>query len=307
MAPMKTLLFFRLCWFFLLPSLAMAQVIITDTDEVQALSQKFRDNEIFLKLPLRKIKIYPNEIGKSQTPFYRDLSDSHAKRFYQHKNNCYELTVQDNFNLAYPVKCSDKSQELYLSGYENYRPIKFNDLLKLGHSSFKTPLQSEIFNLKANLIYPDETSPTQPFKVHLSNFKEVKLTKEAFTISQNLILKIDQIDFLKGRAEKYTHVIKPRAGSMLFLSAHGELLLFNPPAPLPFGDYHLTPNTQLRQYLLNLQEQSKFSAVCFRDHYIERSSKYCQGMIFGTFPLESMEKITLIKVDFNQQEINLIR
>jgi len=304
----------------ILPTFVCAGPIITDPIKVGKLYEKVRTGPFYHKVGPVKFKIYDFEVGKAMTPFYQ--RGNQVKRFYKNKNKCFELTVFESMNIARKVKCFDKTQDLSLPGFEEFKAVSFKTLLAEGLQGFKANEFSKTYELEAfvqtidtyamdQAVYGDQVdqmAPRRKFKTYLKGVNEVVLKeKEGFELRQELDLSVDKIGLLNARTIKSTNSIKLAPGGLIFSNAQGKILVYNPVLPKPFGDYELSLNSKLPALLEALAEQSQSAPVCFRDDYVNPSSKDCHKIIFETHSLGYINKFNILAIDFVSQKIEFLK
>jgi hypothetical protein len=314
---MRVLIFLVLA---IVPTFSYAEPIITDIDKVDKLYDKVRVNPFFLKVGPAKFEIFYFEVGRAQTPFYE--RSSQIKRFYKNENKCFELTVFETVNIARKVGCYDKTQDLYLQGFEEFKAVTIQSLLDEGLQGFKTNEFSQTYELQAfvqtidtytmdRAVYGEmveQTAPRIKFKSYLKGMNEVVLKKkEGFQLLQNLELTVDKIGILSPKTIQSSNSIRLNAGGLIFSNAQGKVLLYNPVLPRPFGDYELTLNPKLPALLEVLATQSQTTPVCYRDDYVSSSPKDCHRIIFGTYAPGNMNKVKILAIDFLRQKIEFLK
>ena len=300
----------------LFSTLAVAEPIITDGTRLDDLYKKFRENKVYLKLGPIKYEIFNFEIGQPQTPYYE--RDSQAKRFYRKDNKCFEITIFDTVTMARKVGCFDKNEDLFLEGFEDFKITQINNLIEEGLSSFKVSESTSTYEMLA-FVQPydmfsmdryvhgtqvEQTAPRKKFKAHLSGSTDVVIGKGVLQLNQVISLKVDKIGILPEKSAQTANTIKIATGGLLFSNGKGEVLIYNPHLPKPFGDYQLIANEQLPQYLAQLEEQSLNAPVCFRDNYVTPGPNDCQKLIFGTHPRGHYKKIKILAIDFIKKTVN---
>ena len=306
--------------FAIVPTFSYAEPIITDIVKVEKLREKVRVNPYFLKVGPAKFEIFYFEVGRAQTPFYE--RSSQIKRFYKNEHKCFELTVFETMNIARKVGCYDKTQDLYLQGFEEFKAVTIQSLLDEGLQGFKSNEFSQTYELEAFLqtidtytmdraVYGEmveQTAPRRKFKAYLKGMNEVVLKKkEGFELLQTLELSVDKIGILSPKTTKTSYSIKLNAGGLIFSNAQGKVLLYNPVLPKPFGDYELTLNPKLPALLEVLAAQSQTAPVCYRDDYVSPSPKDCHQIIFGTNALGNINKVKILAIDFLRQKIEFLK
>ena len=304
----------------IVPTFTYAESIITDNIKVEKLYEKVRINPFYLKVGPAKFEIFYFKVGQAQTPFYE--RSSQAKRFYKKDNKCFELTVFETMNIARKVGCYDKTQDLYLPGFEEFKAVTIQMLLDEGLKGFKTNEFSQTYDLQAfvqtidtytmdRTVYGDlvdQTAPRRKFKTYLKGLSEVVLKKkEGLELKQNLELTVDKIGILSAKTSKFSNSIRPIAGGLIFSNARGKVLVYNPVLPRPFGDYELALNPKLPALLEALAAQSQTSPVCFRDDYVSPSPKDCHKIIFETNSLGYTNRTKILAIDFVSQKIEFLK
>ena len=302
------------------PALSFAEPIITDTKTVETLFEKVRKNQFYLKVGPAKFKIFYFEVGNAQTPFYE--RGNQVKRFYKNKDKCFELTVFETMNIACKVGCYDKTLDLYLPGFEDYKAVTVPALLTEGLQGFRTNEFSKSYELQAFIqtidtytmdraIYGDvveQSAPRRKFKTYLKGQAEVLLKKkEGLELRQSYELSADQIGILGAKTAKSSNTIKVISGGLIFSNGKGQVLIYNPVLPKPFGDFDLALNPKLPSLLENLEQQSQSAPVCFRDDYVSPSPKDCHKMIFESHSLVTFSKIKILAIDFVSQKIEFLK
>lgn len=304
----------------IVPTFSFAEPIITDNVKVEKLYEKVRINPFYLKVGPAKFEIFYFEVGRAQTPFYE--RSSQVKRFYKNENKCFELTVFETMNIARKVGCYDKTLDLYLPGFEEFKAVSTQILLDEGLKGFKTNEFSQTYELQAfvqtidtyttdRAIYGDlvdQTAPRRKFMTYLKGMSEVVLKKkEGFELQQNLELSVDKIGILGAKTTKTSNSIKLIAGGLIFSNAQGKVLVYNPVLPKPFGDYELSLNPKLPALLEVLAAQSQTAPVCFRDDYVSPSPKDCHKIIFETNSIGYINRVKILAIDFVSQKIEFLK
>lgn len=303
----------------IIPNISLAEPIITDTVKVETLYNKVLKNQFYLKVGPGKFKIYYFEVGQAITPFYeRNLQ---VKRFYKKDSKCFELTIFETMNIARKVGCYDKTKDLYLLGFEEFKAISIQALLEEGPQGFKTGEFSKSYELEAfvqtidtynmdRAVYGDtinEMAPRRKFKSYLKGFNEVILTKKVgLEILQNIELSVEKIGILNAKSTKSSNSIKVIPGGLIFGDGQGKIIVYNPVLPKPFGDYELNLNPKIPELLELLAEQSLYAPVCFRDNYVSPGPKDCHRMIFESNSLGMIKKVKIILIDFVEKKIKFI-
>lgn len=302
------------------PALSFAEPIITDTKTVETLYEKVRKNQLYLKVGPAKFKIFYFEVGNAQTPFYERANQ--IKRFYKNEDKCFELTVFETMNIARKVGCYDKTQDLYLPGFEDYKAVTTQALIADGLQGFKTNEFSKTYELQAFIqtidtysmdraVFGDvveQSAPRRKFKTYLKGQAEVVLKKkEGLELRQSYELSVDQIGILSAKTAKSSNSIKVISGGLIFSNNKGQVLIYNPVLPKPFGDYDLGLNPKLPTLLETLALQSQSAPVCFRDDYVSPSPKDCHKMIFESHSLVTFTKIKILAIDFVSQKIEFLK
>lgn len=302
------------------PALSFAEPIITDVETIETLQSRVRKNQFYLKVGPARFKIFYFEVGKPQTPFYE--RGNQVKRFYKNDDKCFELTVFETMNIARKVGCYDKTQDLYLPGFEDYKAVTGKTLYDEGLKGFKANEFSKTYELQAFIqtidtysmdlgIYEanvEQSAPTRKFKTHLKGVSEVVLSKkEGLQLRQSYELSVDKIGILSARTTNTSNTIKVIPGGLIFSNGKGQVLIYNPAVRKPFGDYELSLNSQVPSLLESLAQQSQSAPVCFRDDYVSRGPKDCHRIIFESHSLVTFSKIQILAIDFVSQKIEFLK
>lgn len=291
--------------------LTFAETIITDTVRLDKLNKNLRENKFYLQVGPVKREIFYFEIGFSETPFYE--RNSEAKVFYKNENQCFELTVYEDKNIARKANCIDKAQDLYLEGFEDFRVTEVKDLVTQGFQSFRIQDLNQKFKLLAYIQpYSDinrenqSGAPTQVFYATLSDTTDVILKKNSIELLQVANLKVDKIGFLPERSIQSTQSIVPITNALIFSNEKGKVLLYNPYVSPAYANYELTIDPKITNYLASLEAQSTSAPVCYRDNYLSPSPSDCQKMIFDSHPKMNFKKIKILSIDFINQTVEFL-
>ncbi len=240
----------------------------------------------------------------------------------KNKDKCFELTVFETMNIARKVGCYDKTQDLYLPGFEDYKSVTAQSLITEGLQGFKTNEFSKSYELQAFIqtidtysmdrtVFGDiveKSAPRRKFKTNFKGGAEVVLKKkEGLNLHQSYELSVDQIGILGAKTAKSSNNIKVISGGLIFSNGKGQVLIYNPVLPKPFGDFDLALNPKLPSLLENLEQQSQSAPVCFRDDYVSPSPKDCHKMIFESHSLVTFSKIKILAIDFVSQKIEFLK
>jgi hypothetical protein len=300
----------------LLTSISFAGEIITDGAKIEALQGNLRTNPYYRKIGPAKFSISRFDIGGPTTPFY--LEGSAIKRFFKDDNKCFELTIQEKKNIARKVRCFDKTKELQLKNFEEFKVVEKSDLLTEGLEGFTTNAFSQSYKLLAYLheygtymmdraIFGEEIeklAPKREFNVDLAGMTEIKINEKDFEIKQQLNLKVGKIGILLiEKSASRSNVIKQEAGGLLFSNGQGRVLIYNPYLRSPFGTHELVFNQKLPILLNQLAQDSLKAPVCFRDNHLRPTAQDCHKLIFNTQSLGGYKPAKIIEVDFVKQEV----
>lgn len=303
---------------FLYSFFSFAEPIITDSSKLDLLLEKFRKNPHYIKRGFIKYKILDYEIGKSQTPFY--LDGDLAKRFYRKENKCFEVTIYPNENISSPKKCFDKKSDLFLPGRENFRLITLKELHDQNLKGFKFGNFSQTFNLLAYLHTYDvfmsdrsvfgsrieQIAPRTPFKVSLDGNSEIIIENEKIILNQKLNLFVEKIGILKEANNHIENTVELKSQGMIFTNDLGQILIYNPYLPKPFGDYHIRVNPELVLNLSKLASTSLNSPACFRDQYVLPGPSDCHHLIFKKNSLGHIYFFSILSIDFQTQKVDFL-
>jgi hypothetical protein len=302
----------------ILSSFAYAEPIVVAPGIIEQISKKLRENEYYIKRGPAKFKIFYFDIGKPETPIY--LSNSIYKRFYRNEKKCFELTIEEKLNVARRVKCHKKINQLYIAGFEKFRFTPLKDIFALGWRGFEIEKSQQKFELEA-ILQPfkmfsldrhvfgpsyDEMAPRKKFNVLLSSSSKLDFTEKKIEFIQELNLNVGKIGILSERSSQMKNSISTNERTLIFSNDLGEVLIYNPYLPHPFGDYRIVPNAELNRMLIKLAEDSLSGPVCFRDDYVSPTSKDCHKILFETQKLGQYKKIQMMLVDFKNQKVSLI-
>jgi hypothetical protein len=301
-----------------LSSVAIAEPIIVAPEIIQQLSKKTRENEYYIKRGPAKFKIFYFDIGKAQTPYY--LSNSVFKRYYKNEKKCFELTIEEKANIARKVKCQNKINQLFITGFENFKATPLKEIFALGWKGFEVEKTQENFELEA-IVQPydmysmdrhiygpqyDQEVPKKKFNVKLATSSKLDLTEKKLEFAQEFNLTVSKIGILSEKTAQVKSSIVSSDRSLFFSNNSGEVLIYNQYLPNPFGDYKLSINEKIPEMLKKLAEETLRGPVCFRDTYFKPTSKDCHKLIFDSHPMTRYTKVQMMLVDFKNQKVRFI-
>ena len=302
----------------ILSSFASAEPIVVATSTIEQISKKLRENDYYIKRGPAKFKIFYFDIGKPETPIY--LSNSVFKRFYRNENKCFELTIEEKMNVASRVKCHKKINQLFIAGFENFTFIPIKDIFALGWKGFEIEKLQQKFELEAILQTFDmysldrhvfgpsynEMAPRKKFNVLLSSSSKLDFTEKKIEFIEEINLNVGKIGILSERSSQMKNSVSSTESTLIFSNDLGEVLIYYPYLPQPFGDYRIVPNGELNRMLTKLAEDSLSGPVCFRDDYVSSTPKDCHKILFETQKLGQYKKIQMLLVDFKNQKVRFI-
>ena len=296
-------------------NLSLAEPIVIDAQRLNVLSKQLRENKYYIKRGPAKFEIFYFDIGKAQTPFFEQ--GQLTKRFYQNENKCFELTVYEKANIARRVRCIDKLLDLYLPGKEDFKVTKVDDLLSQGLTSFRIGEFENTFDMEAYIqdnetftadqdAYGDQIrhlAPKQKFQTTLSGFLQVTLKEKTLELNQELKLKVGKIGFISEKIKLIQNTIRIKNGGIIFSNGRGQVLIYNPYLPKPFGDYELNLNSKLPELLGQMAEESISAPACFRDNYYSPGAKDCHKLIFDGQSLGNFSEVKIVHLDFINHKV----
>jgi hypothetical protein len=299
-------------------SSTFAGQIIIESFEVQSLQKSMAENQLYLKVGPLNFKISNYDIGRPTTPFYKE--GSYSKRFYQLKEKCFEVTVLSKLNIARKAPCFDKTEDLHLPGFEEFRSVKLKDLLEERAVGFRREIISKSYQLTAytqtfslfsldQAVYGqviNQIAPKTNFFVKLSGQEEVSLSTKGLEVIQSYDLFVSNIGTNNERFKTTKNSIRPASGGIIFSNSQGQVLIYNPFMPKPFGDYSTELNSELPLILSNLEARSESGPVCFRDNYANPTSNDCLRLFFDVPSLTVSSRISITLIDFLNQKVSFL-
>lgn len=119
-----------LIYLFSLMGLAYAETttLVTSFTEVQSISEKYQKNKLYqVRRFGRLVEMDKNDLGRATSPYFKE--DNKVKKlFHNYLDNCFEMTVDDEYSYAHSVSCN-YVPDFKIEGREHFKLISQRDVV----------------------------------------------------------------------------------------------------------------------------------------------------------------------------------
>jgi len=296
---------------------AFAQELVWKNSEHKLINNKIDSNPIYKVLRLRRDqRIERSELGTAISPYFKE--ENAYIRYFKSIDQCFKLSIYETKSLLTKAFCPKKFTKLV---------IKINDILatqvipnKEIPKSIKVSNKKESFSYLAHTHAYDQIEdfdqldiyPTQEITVDTLETVSVENTKGYIKIKNSVEVTRSKLGFLSAKTNTVDQKLSfdlYNQRDFIFKDNKNNFYFYKRYQPKPFTFSFLQTSTKFLDHLSNLDllmYPFKQTKRCFRNDWSSESDFDCDTLIFKTVSPGAWYKMSLIKVNYNQLNFEIL-